>query len=176
MAFSKRSRTLFDTHSSSRVFQRGCGQVLAELEALEERSLRASISEFALSANGATPQEIAAGPDGALWFTLSGGAAGEIGRTTPAGATTFYSLPDAGDQPEDIVAGPDGAALVHENKRRDGGNRPESLRRAPSPSSRFRIPANVPPRSHSVQAAPCGSPSRAVGTTRSARSAPQARR
>jgi virginiamycin B lyase len=48
---------------------------------------------------------IAAGPDGALWFTDS--FERRIWRATTAGALRFYSLPSG--QPAAIVAGPDGA-------------------------------------------------------------------
>ena len=66
------------------------------------------------------PQGIATGPDGNLWFTESGD--GQIGRVTPAGVVTQFTLPSvpppagsspgtpAGQQtPEAIAAGPDGA-------------------------------------------------------------------
>jgi virginiamycin B lyase len=46
---------------------------------------------------------ITAGPDGALWFTASGG----IGRMTTAGAVTVYPVPSYGG--DAITAGPDGA-------------------------------------------------------------------
>jgi pseudomonalisin len=50
---------------------------------------------------------IAAGPDGALWFTLY--RSNKIGRITPAGAITEFSVPTPGSGPGAIVAGPDGA-------------------------------------------------------------------
>ena len=66
------------------------------------------------------PQGIATGPDGNLWFTENG--SGQIGRVTPAGVVTEFTLPTvpppAGSpggapaepqRPEAIVAGPDGA-------------------------------------------------------------------
>jgi len=48
---------------------------------------------------------IAAGPDGAMWFTQLG----KIGRITTRGSITEYSIPAAFGSPRDIAAGPDGA-------------------------------------------------------------------
>jgi len=56
------------------------------------------------------PQGIAAGRDGALWFTQSG--ADKIGRITTAGAITDFQLPRVPGRrakPMGITAGPDGA-------------------------------------------------------------------
>ncbi len=50
---------------------------------------------------------IAAGSDGALWFTLNQGNA--IGRITVDGETALYPLPTEGAGPVGITAGPDGA-------------------------------------------------------------------
>ena len=52
------------------------------------------------------PIEIAAGPDGALWFTNYGN--GSIGRITTAGAVTNFTDPSI-SLPYGIAAGPDGA-------------------------------------------------------------------
>jgi streptogramin lyase len=53
---------------------------------------------------------IAAGPDGALWFTQTGfvGQTGKIGRITTAGVITSFPLPKYSN-PTDIATGPDGA-------------------------------------------------------------------
>ena len=53
-----------------------------------------------------TPALIAAGPDGALWFT---DASRGIGRITTTGTITLYPVPTQSSQPWGIVAGPDGA-------------------------------------------------------------------
>jgi streptogramin lyase len=54
-----------------------------------------------------SPQGIAAGPDGNLWFTEYNG--NRIGRITPAGVITEYSAGmSAGASPWSIAAGPDG--------------------------------------------------------------------
>jgi virginiamycin B lyase len=51
------------------------------------------------------PVEIAAGPDGALWFTNY---SGSIGRITTAGLVTNFALFGSAN-PQGITAGPDGA-------------------------------------------------------------------
>ena len=57
------------------------------------------------------PQGITTGPDGNLWFAETG--ADRIGRMTPSGELTEFSLPDTSEGtasgPTAIVAGPDGA-------------------------------------------------------------------
>src|SRR5713226_2692648 len=77
------------------------------LDGLEDRCLPSGISEFRIVPDAPLPLGITAGPDGALWFTESG--AGKIGRITPAGAVSEYTLPRGDSDPEGIVAGPDGA-------------------------------------------------------------------
>jgi virginiamycin B lyase len=52
----------------------------------------------------ALPLIIARGPDDNLWFTERDA----IGRVTPAGALTEFSLPTRGTIPVGIAAGPDG--------------------------------------------------------------------
>ena len=51
----------------------------------------ATITEFAILTASSNPTAITAGPDGALWFTERG--ANKIGRITPAGIITEFSLP-----------------------------------------------------------------------------------
>jgi virginiamycin B lyase len=50
---------------------------------------------------------IAAGPDGALWFTEP--ALNAIGRITTTGTITQYPVPTASSEPSKITVGPDGA-------------------------------------------------------------------
>lgn len=70
-------------------------------------------TEFTIPTPASKPLGIAAGPDGALWFTESTG--NKIGRITTAGAVTEYLIPttttlvDRSSHPQCIVAGPDGA-------------------------------------------------------------------
>ena len=70
------------------------------------------ITEYPLSTPG-IPNGIAAGPDGALWFTDFGtngsGANGKIGRITTTGVITEYPLLTSNGGPQEITAGPDGA-------------------------------------------------------------------
>jgi virginiamycin B lyase len=61
----------------------------------------------------ARPAGIAAGPDGALWFTIPYG--NKIGRITTAGAVTEYSLPTNQSGPAGITAGPNGALWFTES-------------------------------------------------------------
>ena len=63
------------------------------------------VHEFPVPTAGAAPEDIAAGPDGALWFTEKD--ASKIGRITTQGAFTEYPL-TPGVEPEGITGGPDG--------------------------------------------------------------------
>jgi streptogramin lyase len=64
----------------------------------------------------ASPEGIAAGPDGNIWFTEAG--AGRIGRMTPAGVLTEFPIPSGpGSSPRGIVAGPDGNLWFIESSR-----------------------------------------------------------
>ena len=65
-----------------------------------------TITEYPLPTAGQWPQDIAAGPDGNLWFTEL--RRDRIGRITPAGTITEYPLPTADSYPGGIAAGPDG--------------------------------------------------------------------
>jgi len=65
------------------------------------------ITEFQLPPTGnAVPARIAAGPDGAMWFTESN--SNKIGRITTKGKVTEYPIPTASATPQGITAGPDG--------------------------------------------------------------------
>jgi hypothetical protein len=66
----------------------------------------ADITEFSIPTGGSAPRGIAAGPDGALWFTEAFG--NRIGRITPGGVIDEFVIPTPGSGPTDIVAGPDG--------------------------------------------------------------------
>lgn len=59
------------------------------------------------------PWNIAAGPDGALWFTELD--ANRIGRITTSGTITEYPVPTANAAPYGIAAGPDNAMWFTEN-------------------------------------------------------------
>ena len=63
-----------------------------------------SMTEFPVPTASSTPYGIAAGPDGALWFTMN--TAAKLGRITTAGAITTFSVTSTGA--EGIAAGPDG--------------------------------------------------------------------
>lgn len=63
------------------------------------------VTEFPLPVSNSVPYGITAGPDGNIWFTEQWG--GKIGRITPDGTLTEFSIPSGGS-PQDITAGPDG--------------------------------------------------------------------
>jgi virginiamycin B lyase len=65
--------------------------------------LRAQITEYSAPFSGLSG--IAAGPDGAMWFSGNG----HIGRITTAGVITTYQVPTSNDASYSITAGPDGA-------------------------------------------------------------------
>ena len=67
----------------------------------------ASLLSFRSSLPRVNPFAITAGPDGALWFTESGGS--KIGRITTAGIVTEFQIPTSGSQSTGITAGSDGA-------------------------------------------------------------------
>src|SRR5579859_281398 len=65
------------------------------------------ITEYPLPPTGnAVPVRIAAGPDGAMWFTESN--SNKIGRITTAGKITEYPIPTAAATPQGITGGPNG--------------------------------------------------------------------
>jgi streptogramin lyase len=55
---------------------------------------------------GTGPESITAGPDGNLWFTEFW--ANRVGRLTPSGSLTEFTIPTAESSPRGIVTGPDG--------------------------------------------------------------------
>lgn len=71
-----------------------------------EASPQVAITEFTIPTANSHPYEIAAGSDGNLWFTEFD--ANKIGRITPSGAITEYSLPTSSWM-RGITNGPDGA-------------------------------------------------------------------
>ncbi len=74
------------------------------------------IVEYPLPSPSGSPQDIAAGPDGALWFTEPGGSCciGKIGRITTGGRITEFTLSGV-SLPSSITAGPDGALWFTDN-------------------------------------------------------------
>jgi streptogramin lyase len=70
-------------------------------------------------ASWTSPEGIAAGPDGNIWFTEA--SAGRIGRMTPAGVLTEFPIPSGqASSPRAIVAGPDGNLWFIESGRLAG--------------------------------------------------------
>jgi uncharacterized protein (TIGR03437 family) len=64
------------------------------------------ISEYDVSAVSFTPTGITTGPDGAFWFTETGGT-GKVGRIATNGTVTGYPVPTTPSYPA-IITGPDG--------------------------------------------------------------------
>lgn len=79
---------------------------------LVSRFATGTVASYTIS--DSVPWGIAAGPDGNLWFTASrltdAGPAGWIGRITPDGRMTEFSLPNSSSNrpPTSIISGPDG--------------------------------------------------------------------
>src|SRR5438874_526111 len=67
----------------------------------------ATINEFTVPTASSAPEWIAAGPDGALYFTEIPG--NNIGRITTGATVTESTVPTASSFPFGIAAGPDGA-------------------------------------------------------------------
>jgi len=65
------------------------------------------ITEIPVPTAASIPVNIAAGPDGAVWFTESSG--NQIGRVTAGNVILEYPIPTAASFPNGIAAGPDGA-------------------------------------------------------------------
>ena len=85
----------------------GCETVLAGHDGIGRITIDGEITEFAIRGpeDGTRPiAAIAAGPDGALWFSE----AGAIGRITTAGVVTEFPV-EGLERPAGITAGPDGA-------------------------------------------------------------------
>ena len=77
-----------------------------------------------------TPQQIAVGPDGALWFTNEG--TKSIGRITTAGVLSNFTDPSI-SYPRGITTGPDGNLwFVNKVTIRLGGSRPPESSRISS--------------------------------------------
>jgi streptogramin lyase len=68
------------------------------------------VTGFSIPTVNGDPYGVAAGPDGNLWFTETGGEPGgnKIGRITPSGVITEFSIPTIGCSPIGLTAGPDG--------------------------------------------------------------------
>lgn len=73
------------------------------------RAIGEVISEFDIPTGSSGALQIAAGPDGAMWFTESGAGYSKIGRVTTDGVFTEFLPPTPASQPTGIAKGPDGA-------------------------------------------------------------------
>ena len=71
------------------------------------------LHDFPVPTATSEPDGIAAGPDGAVWFTEF--FASSIGRVTTRGRFSEFPTPTSGSSPIGIAAGPDGALWFTEN-------------------------------------------------------------
>jgi streptogramin lyase len=71
-------------------------------------TLRGKVTEYVVSAHPGNLglSDIVTGPDGNLWFTVGGRPL--VGRITPDGQVTEFTLPDPAAKPSSIVVGSDG--------------------------------------------------------------------
>src|SRR5438445_7410734 len=65
----------------------------------------ALVAEFPIPIAGTQPEAITRGPDGAYWFAGFNG--NYIGRITPGGSITHFSILKPGSQPFGLAVGPD---------------------------------------------------------------------
>jgi virginiamycin B lyase len=121
------------------------------------------ITEYPVPTVNSDPAGIAAGPDGALWFTES---INKIGRITTAGVITEYPMPTAGSSAYGIAAGPDGALWFTEYWDNKIGRITTAgvITEYPMPTT---ASLATPVGSQRGRTAPCGLPNRLA--TRSAR-------
>jgi streptogramin lyase len=84
----------------------GAGPLVAHAAANSAQAGIGTIHEYEVPTSASTPNGIAAGSDGNLWFTEY--TSNNIGRITPSGTITEFPLPTANSAPRQIAAGPDG--------------------------------------------------------------------
>ena len=115
-----------------------------------------SITEFPIPSPASGNQPIAgvaAGSDGALWFTDGNG--NRIIRITTAGTFTAFSLPTPSSNPEEITADPTARCGSPSLAQTRSGGSPQPAR---SPSMRSRLPGVSRLASRQGRTARCGSP------------------
>jgi hypothetical protein len=95
------------------------------------------VTEFSLPSKG-TPNEIAPGADGSLWFTLWDG--NRIGRITPWGKVKEFAVPTSNSGPGGITLGPDANLWFAEEK----GNKIARITESPRPRLRLRPDSGSP--------------------------------
>src|SRR4029077_11216194 len=77
------------------------------------------MTESPLPTANSYPNDIAAGPDGNLWFTES--AASKVAKVTTSGVFNEYPVPAASSPPFAVTAGPDGNVWFTETRGGGGG-------------------------------------------------------
>src|SRR5260370_273072 len=89
---------------------------LCAVAGVAKHAVALTFTEFPVP--GASPGSIAAGPDGALWFTEPSIHVNKIGRITAEGGATDLPIPTANSPPVIITAGDARAPRVDEKKNR----------------------------------------------------------
>ena len=111
-----------------------------------------SVTMFRIPTFNAVPDQIAAGPDGNVWF----GDTQKIGRITPSGKFTEFPTHASGRTSADnLIAGPDHAMCLRRRQRHRRITLP-----ARSPSSQLPARLELAPRWPLATATRCGSPRR----------------
>jgi streptogramin lyase len=122
------SRKSFNRRSvhSRTAYRSGRVRSLLQLQRLEDRVVPTgpTINEFPITA-GSTPANIAAGPDGNLWFTEE--SANQIGTINPSThAVSEFAVSTVGGAPLGITAGPDGNLWFTEESAKIGTINPST--------------------------------------------------
>lgn len=91
----------------------GGGPLNARAAAHSIQTATGTITEFTVPTSASTPNGIAAGADGNIWFTEY--TSNTIGRITPSGTITEFPVTTANSAPRQIAAGPDGNLWFTEN-------------------------------------------------------------
>src|SRR5258708_20959397 len=84
---------------------------LCAVAGVAKHAVALTFTEFPVP--GASPGSIAAGPDGALWFTEPSIHLNKIGCTPAEGGATPFPLPPPHSSPVIITPGPDAALWLH---------------------------------------------------------------
>jgi virginiamycin B lyase len=72
------------------------------------------ITEFGVPTPGSQPDQLATGPDGAIWFSEQAPTANRIGRITAAGRVREFRLRRRASYPSGVAAGRDGGVWFTE--------------------------------------------------------------
>lgn len=108
-----KNASLTHNRSAAKPRRKRLPPIQRRIEALERRAMLSSVSFTSFPIAARLEGDIAAGPDGAIWFTESDD--NKIGRITTDGIVSEYSIPTPNSYPRGITAGPDGALWFAES-------------------------------------------------------------